>query len=61
MARYRRIAAQVPAQADVTVEPASETTTDQPQLTDSDVAPEASPAKTRKPRARRKSKAKAKS
>ena len=34
-------------QANVTIEPASSTTTDEPQLTDSDVAPEASPAQTK--------------
>ena len=49
MPRYRRIAA-TPPDAPVTVEPASETTSDEPQLTDPDAAPEASPAKTRKPR-----------
>ena len=37
--------------ADVTVEPASSTTNDEPQLTDADVAPEASPAKTKKAKA----------
>ena len=57
MPRYRRIAARPPS-APVTVEPASETTNDQPELTDPEAAPEASPAKTRKPRAPRKSKAK---
>ena len=38
--------------ADVTVEPASSTTNDEPQLTDADVAPEASPAKTKSPKAK---------
>jgi hypothetical protein len=39
--------------ADVTVEPASSTTNDQPELTDARVAPEASPAKTKKRRSKK--------
>ena len=42
--------------AEVTVEPASETTNDEPQLTDARVAPEASPAKTKKRRSKKASK-----
>ena len=46
-------------QANVTIEPASSTTNDQP-LTDSDVAPEASPAQTKSKTAKAPSKPKAK-
>ena len=53
MPRYRAIPSQVTdlrqaAGNDVSVEPASETTSDEPQLTDPDVAPEASPAEEKK-------------
>ena len=48
-------------QANVTIEPASSTTNDQPELTDSDVAPEASPAQTKSKTAKAPSKPKAKS
>ena len=48
-------------QANVTIEPASSTTNDQPELTDPDVAPEASPAQTQSKTAKAPSKPKAKS
>lgn len=53
MARYRKVASvadrrQAPGNAEVSVEPASSTTHDEPQLTKASVAPEASPAKTSK-------------
>jgi hypothetical protein len=52
MARYRKVAAvvadrrQAPGNAEVSIEPASSTTHDEPQLTEAAAAPEASPAKT---------------
>lgn len=49
----RQVEEPAAADADVTVEAASETTNDKPQLTDARVAPEASPAKTKKRRSKK--------